>query len=50
MNNHQNDTLNNNGFDMIDYFNKPVSQRQKQYEAVRAIVIEEQSEIGRAHV
>lgn len=30
-------------FDLTDYFNHPVSQRQKQYETIRAIVIDNAS-------
>lgn len=33
----------NSALDLFDYFKNPVIQRQKQYEAVRAIVIESQS-------
>ena len=29
--------------DLTDYFNQPISQRQKQYEAIRAMVIENAS-------
>lgn len=43
MNNQQNTTLKKGVVNIIDYFNNPASQRQKQYEAVRAIVIEKQS-------
>lgn len=30
-------------FDLVDYFSNPATQRQKQYEAVRALVLEKQS-------
>lgn len=40
MNNRQNDTLINEALDLIDFFNNPKSQRQKQYEAVRAVIID----------
>ncbi len=30
-------------FDLVDYFKNPPSQRQKQYDAIRAIVLEKQS-------
>ena len=33
----------NNSFDIYDYFSNPVSRRQKQYEAVRAIIVDGQS-------
>jgi len=41
--NHHNSTLINDKFNLVSYFNNPVSQRQKQYEAVRAIVIDKQA-------
>jgi hypothetical protein len=41
--NRQNKTQNNNGFDLYEYFRNPVSARQNQYEAVRAVIIEKQS-------
>ena len=31
------------GFNLVDYFSNPTTQRQKQYEAVRALIIEKQS-------
>lgn len=40
MHNHQNNTPICGEFDIVDYFINPISQRQKQYEVVRAIVIE----------
>ncbi len=40
--NRQNSTLKNKGIDLLDFFKKTSSQRQKQYEAVRAIVLEKQ--------
>jgi transposase len=43
MNNHQNNTLKDGCFYNSDYFNNPVTKRQKQYEAVRAIIVEGQS-------
>lgn len=42
MTNHHNNTLIKDRIDLTDYFNKPVSERQKQYEAVRAIVIDKE--------
>ncbi|MCP4336364.1 MAG: hypothetical protein GY679_00765, partial [Mycoplasma sp.] len=39
--NRQNDTQIN--FDLFEFFNSPMSHRQKQYEAVRAIIMENQS-------
>jgi len=36
-------TTQNNGGDLYDYFENPVSSRQRQYEAVRAVVFERQS-------
>ena len=33
----------NNTIDLFDYFTNPATQRQKQYEAVRAVIIENQS-------
>jgi hypothetical protein len=39
MNNRQNKTLINTRVDLVDYFKNPVSHRQKQYEAIRAIAI-----------
>ncbi len=33
----------NGGFDLVGYFNNPTTQRQKQYEVVRALVLEKQS-------
>ncbi len=41
--NRQNNTQLNRGIDLPEYFNNPITQRQKQYEAVRAVVIEKQS-------
>ena len=41
--NRHNNTQTNNNFDLLEYFNNPTTQRQKQYEAVRAIVLEKQS-------
>ena len=43
MDNQQNTTLKKGVVNIIDYFNNPASQRQKQYEAVRAIAIEKQA-------
>lgn len=40
--NSQNSTLKNKKIDLLDFFKKTSSQRQKQYEAVRAIVLEKQ--------
>lgn len=40
MNYRQNKTLKNNPIDLVSYFQQPLSSRQKQYEAIRAIVIE----------
>jgi len=39
MTNRQNKTLINVGVNLLDYFKNPVSHRQKQYEAIRAIAI-----------
>ena len=39
----QNKTLICSGIDLADYFKNPVSPRQKQYEAIRAITIDEES-------
>ena len=39
MANRQNKTLINAEFDVVDYFKNPASPRQKQYEAIRAVVI-----------
>ncbi|RLJ03194.1 MAG: hypothetical protein DRP14_05200, partial [Candidatus Aenigmatarchaeota archaeon] len=39
MTNRHNKTLINIGVDLVDYFKNPVSHRQKQYEAIRAIAI-----------
>ena len=36
-------TRTNGGFDLVSYFNNPTTQRQKQYEAIRALVLEKQS-------
>ncbi len=41
--NRHNDTLKKERLNILDYFQNPVSQRQKQYEAVRAVVMEKQS-------
>jgi len=38
--NRQNHTLYNNNFDIINYFVNTTSSRQKQFEAVRALVID----------
>jgi transposase len=43
LSNHQNSTPISSRFDIVEYFNNPDSQRQKQYEAVRSIVIEKQT-------
>jgi len=43
MNNRHNTTQINIGSDLAYYFNNPATQRQKQYEAVRALVLEKQS-------
>ena len=43
MHNHHNNTLIHDKLNLVSYFNNPVSQRQKQYEAVRAIVIDKQA-------
>jgi transposase len=40
--NHHNNTLINKKINLSDYFNNPVSERQKQYEAVRAVVIDKE--------
>jgi transposase len=40
--NRQNTSLNNTSFDLLQYFQQPVSPRQKQYEAVRAVVVDRQ--------
>ena len=39
MTNRQNKTLIDSGVNLVDYFEKPASQRQKQYEIIRAIAI-----------
>lgn len=41
--NRQNNTLKKKTLDILDYFQNPISNRQKQYEAVRAIIVERQS-------
>jgi transposase len=41
--NRQNNILNMDEFDLKKFFNEPVSERQRQYEAVRAFVKEELS-------
>ena len=41
--NRHNNTQKNEKFDLLDYFQNPVLNRHKQYEAVRAIVVEKQS-------
>jgi transposase len=38
-----NNTLNNNEIDLIKFFTEPVCKRQKQYEVVRAVIIEKLS-------
>ena len=43
MTNRQNKTLIGTKIDLIDYFKNPVSHRQKQYEAIRAIIIGRES-------
>ncbi len=48
MTNRQNKTLINTGIDLLDYFKNPVSHRQKQYEAIRAIAIDGESIEGAA--
>jgi len=40
MNYRHNNTQNNDGFDLYNFFKNPSSPRQKQYEAIRAIVID----------
>ncbi len=40
--NRHNETLKNAKIDLIDFFTKPISPRQKQYEAIRSIVIDEE--------
>lgn len=35
--------------DLFDYYQNPLSQRQKQYETVRAVVVEKQSVKAAAH-
>ena len=40
MPNRQNNTLNSDEIDLLKFFNEPVSERQKQYEAVRAFIKE----------
>jgi hypothetical protein len=41
--NRHNNTQTNRRFDLVHYFNNPTTQRQKQYEVVRALVLEKQS-------
>jgi len=41
--NRQNKTLINSEFNLADYFNNPTTPRQKQYEAIRAIIIDGKS-------
>lgn len=43
MTNRHNSTQAKRGFDLAHYFNNPTTQRQKQYEVVRALVLEKQS-------
>jgi len=43
MANRHNSTQANRGADLVDYFRNPTTQRQKQYEAVRALVLEKRS-------
>ena len=40
MSNRQNNNLNSDEIDLLNFFNEPVSERQKQYEAVRAFIKE----------
>ncbi|MBF0548524.1 MAG: transposase [Candidatus Riflebacteria bacterium] len=40
MSNHQTDTQNTPKINLLEYFNKPTSERQKQYEAVRAFIVD----------
>jgi transposase len=42
MHNSQNDTLNSDRIDLLNFFNEPASERQRQYEAVRAFIKERQ--------
>ena len=41
--------LNTMQLDLLDYYQNPLSQRQKQYETVRAIIVEKQSIKSTAH-
>ena len=41
--NRQNKLLNNEPIDLLSYFQQPLSARQKHYEAVRAVVVDQQS-------
>ncbi len=43
MTNRHNSTQTNRDSELAHYFNNPTSQRQKQYEVVRALVLEKQS-------
>ncbi len=43
MDNRHNNTQTNRRFDLVHYFINPTTQRQKQYEVVRALVLEKQS-------
>ncbi len=43
MTNRHNSTQSNNSADLVDYFSNPTTKRQKQYEAVRALVLEKLS-------
>ncbi len=43
MNKRQNKTLNNRRVDLVEFFTCPISKRQNQYEAVRAVVIDKLS-------
>ena len=43
MPNHQNDTLNSKKINLLEFFNRPTSEKQKQYEAVRAFVVDKLS-------
>ncbi|MBS1259360.1 MAG: hypothetical protein MAG551_02430 [Candidatus Scalindua arabica] len=43
MANRHNNTQTNRRIDLVHYFNNPTTQRQKQYEVVRALVLEKQS-------
>jgi hypothetical protein len=43
MTNRHNSTQANRGSELAHYFNNPTTQRQKQYEAVWALVLEKQS-------